>query len=338
VLATCSCLLGGASTAPDSAVSDQDQIPSDFELWAQGKSSRIMLTSGQESLTNFREQFSIQIRGEDDDGNSFTGSQEYLIENDRISEKSRELETIQIPSRYLSGVREWVVADGFTYLVQEMSEGGRDCDKNENPTDTSHYSDVHVTRILQSITPGDPIEENMRVQDVLADVYEIEDLGLLFVRQLDSVIGKVWISQQPTYFLKAEGVIEGVFEFENILYNGEASFSYEIKDFDQVEVQLPALCAYPPEDMIPMPTNAQDVQEFPNLFTFSSPDPVDNVLCFYLDELVLLGWQVEEPISNHFEQIIKAQITSPQNIQLLVEVKIIDMPNGSRVQISWQAE
>jgi hypothetical protein len=323
---------------PKSDGSDLEQLPSDFELWAQGKLPHLQLTSGQENLTNYREQFSIQINGDDDNGNSFTGFQEYLIENDRVSDKSHELETIQVPSRYLSGVREWVVEDGFTYMVREMTEGGRDCEKSENPTDTSHYADVHVTRILQSISPGELIEENVQVQGVLADVYEIEDLALLFVRQLDSVGGKVWISQQPTYFLKAEGVVEGVFEFENTRYSGEASFSYEIKDFNQVDVQLPPLCAYPPEDMIPMPKNAQDVQEFPNLITFSSPESVENVMSFYLGELALQGWLVEEPISNHFEQIIRAQITSQQGIQLTIEVKLIAMPSGSNVQVAWQTE
>ena len=338
VFTTCSCLIGGISTQPDSDDGDSDQLPSDFELWAQGKLPRIQLPSGQESLTNYREQFSIQINGEDDNGNSFTGFQEYLIEKDIAADKSRELETIQTPSRYLSGVREWVVADGYTYLVREMSAGGRDCEKNENPTDTSHYSDVHVTRILQSITPGELIEENVQVQGVLADVYEIEDLVLLFARQQNSVSGKVWISQHPAYFLKAEGVVEGVFEFENIHYNGEASFSYEIMDFDQVDIQLPVLCAYPPEEMIPMPANAQDMQAYPNLITFSSPEPVDSVISFYLSELVLQGWQIDEQLSNAFEQVIKAQTTSQQGIQLTVDVKIIAMPAGSNVQIAWQAE
>jgi len=336
VLTTYSCIIGCLSTQPDA--SGPAELYSDFELWAQGKLPAIQLTSGQENLTNYREQFQMQITGADENGAPFNGYQEYLIEIDRAMDSTRELETIQNPSPYQSGVREWVVADGFTYLVRALHQGGRVCEKNKNPADTSHISDVHVTRILQAITPGELVEKNVRVQDVLADVYEIESLRLLFVRQLNTVSGQVWIAQQPPYFLKAEGAIEGVFEFENTIYNGKATFSYEIKDFNQVQVMLPALCAYPPRDMIPFPANAQKVQDYPGLITFSSPDSVDQVTNFYLAELVSQGWQVEGPMSDEFEHIVKASITTSQDIQISVEVKIIAMSAGSHVQIEWQAQ
>jgi hypothetical protein len=337
VFTACSCIIGGLTSQPHPEASDPDQLPSDFELWAQGKLPTIQLTSGQESLTNFREQFQIQISGADENGAAFNGYQEYLIEMDRATDHTRELETIQVPSRYLSGVREWVVADGFTYLVRDANQGGRVCEKNENPADTSHISPVHVTRVLQTITPGELLERNVWVQDVLADAYEIESAGFLFVIQLNTISGTVWIAQQPTYFIKAEGAVEGVFEFESTRYSGGATFNYEIKDFDQVQVQLPALCAHPPEEMIPLPSNAAEVQAYPQMITFSSPDPVDQVMSFYLAELVSQGWQVERQMSDAFEHIVTARITTPQDIQISAEVKIIDMGAGSYVQIAWQA-
>ena len=331
-------MVGGTSTQSNPEVDDLDQLPSEFELWAQGKLPSLQLTSGQESLTNYRELFSIQMTGEDKTGNSLNGSHEYVIEKDGAADRSHELETRRVPNRYLSGVYEWVVADGFTYLVRETNQGGRVCEKSENRVDASHISDVHVTRMLQTIAPGELLEEDVRVQGIPADVYEIEGLSLLFVRELHAINGKVWIAQQPTYFLKAEGAIEGVLEFDSTLYSGEATFSYEITDFDQVQVQLPALCAHPPEEMIPLPANAQEVVEFPDLITYSSPDSVDTIMSFYLEELVSQGWQVDDPQIDAFEQAVAARTTSDQGVQLSIEVEITGMAPGSYVQIAWKAQ
>jgi hypothetical protein len=337
VITSISCLITGQTSQTGSDASDPDQIPSDFELFEEGISYGIRLDSGRESLTNYREAFQIQIAGQYDSGTTIDGFQEYLREIDNSRDASREIETIQMPSQYLSGVREWVQYDGYNYLVRDAQQGGRTCEKNEIPEDSSHISDVHIFQTLQTIKPGELLEENVQVNGVLADVYEIEDLDLLLARELDDISGKVWIAQQPAYFLKAEGIVEGVLEFENTLYTGNATFSYEIKDFGQVQIQLPALCAYPPEEMIPLPPNATEVVDFPEMITFSTPDPVEQVRTFYLDELVSQGWQVVEEPDNEFEQVLQINILTQQGIQIDAEVEIIAMAEGSYVRISWQS-
>jgi hypothetical protein len=339
VFISCSCLIGNLVNQPQPDSTSPDQLPSDFDLWAQGIMPSIRLESGQENLTNYREEFHIQISGEDETGASVEAFHDYLIEIDKAADTQHEIENMQTPSEYLTGVYEWVTMDGATYYVHdEVFLGGRICEKEELPADTSHFSDVHVTRQLQDITPGELLEKDVRVNDVLADVYEIKDLSLLFLRTLNKVSGKVWIAQQPAYFLKAEGEIEGVFEFENRLYTSNATFTYEIKDFDQVSVQLPALCAYPPEEMIPLPANATEVQKSPPYIFFSSPDPWDQVTSFYTNGLTSQGWQVTEGSSYGFKQVLQASITTQQGIQIQTEIKISDMPDGSRVQITWQAK
>lgn len=169
-------------------------------------------------------------------------------------------------------------------------------------------------------------------------MYEIKDISLLLVRELNEVSGRVWIAQQPAYFLKAEGEIEGVFEFQNRHYDGNAAFTYEMKDFDQVEIQLPTLCAYPPEEMIPLPPNATEIQNNPPRINFSSPDSVDQVKSFYLKELDSQGWEMLEVPPNEFEEVIQASITTQQGIQILLEVKIHNMVDYSKINIHWQAQ
>lgn len=340
IFTACSCLIGDLASQLRPDTSSPDPEPSDFDLWARGIPIGIQIDCGKESLTNFSEQFDIQITATHENGAPFNGSLEYLMEIDRANETRYEIETVQIPSDYLSGVREYVVTDGYTYRVHDVPWGeGRTCDKEELPADTSHYADEHVIRILQTITPGELIEENVLLNDMLADVYEIEDLSLLFARELSSVNGKVWIAQRPVYFLQAEGTVEGIFEFENNLYNGNATFHYEIKGFNQVQVQLPALCANPPEDMIPRPANARDEIHYMNSFTFSSNDTLDQLMSFYLEELVSQGWQVEEGPGDVHEQVLQASITTQQGIQIWAEVKIIKMGGDySQVKISYQAQ
>lgn len=331
------CFIAGQANQDQADTNSPDQVPSDFELLAEGIKYGIRVDSGTEKLTNYRVQAHFRANGVDDNGASFDGFQEYLREIDNTGDASREIETLQVPNPYLAGTHEWVEYEGFSYYVHDVFQGGRICEKSEIPADTSHYSDANVIQILLTITPGENIEKNVRVNGVLADVYEIDDVSLLFARELHNVIGKVWIAQEPAYFIKAEGTIEGVLEFENILYNGNATFSYEIKDFDQVEIQLPALCANPPEELIPRPSNIKDVVNFSEMITFTSPDSVDQVKRFYLNELVAQGWQVEEA-SNTFEEVLQTSITTQEGIQIVAEVTIIAMGDGStHVRISWQA-
>ena len=260
------------------------------------------------------------------------------MEVDRVNDARREVAIQTSPNSFLSGKFEWVDVDGFAYYVyDDVHNGGRICEKEEIPADTSHFTEYHTMRILQTITPGEIIEKNVRVNGVQADVYAIDNLSLLFVRELHDVTGKVWIAQQPSYLLKAEGTVNGEFEFQNNYYQGSATFSYEIKDFDQVQVQLPALCANPPEKMIPMPSNATDVVNFPEGLSYSSPDAADQLVSFYLDELTARGWQVEE-VPSDFEEVMLASIQTQDGVEISAEIKIHRMAEGSQVNIRWQAD
>jgi len=338
ILISSSCLFDNFTLRPQPDESNPPEVPSDFDLFDQGISIGILMNSGKESLTNYREEFHFQITGQDEAGIAVDAFQDYLIEIDRAADTRREIQTIHTPSQYLTGTQEWVITEGFSYYVSDAYHGGRICEVSELSAGTSVFTNDYVTRILQTITPGELVESDVRVNGVLADVYAIKDLSLLFARTLNDISGRVWIARQPAYFIKAEGAIEGVFEFENRLYNGNATFTYEVKDFDQVDIQLPALCAYPPEEMIPVPPNATEVQSSPSLITFSSPDSADKMRAYYLNELASQGWTVSEVPSDTFTQVLQASITTRQGIQILIEVTIHTMSDGSYVQIAWQAQ
>jgi hypothetical protein len=338
VLTSVSCIITGQDGQEETELSASGQDLSDFELWEAGKLPSIRLYNDRESLTNFREAFTIQITGQDDSGVPINSFQEYLREIDKTADTSREIESIDMPNKYLSGVREYIQSEGFSYYVRDALREGRVCEKNEIPEDTGHISDVHVTQTLLAITPGEKLDENVDLNGVPAEVYAIEDMSLLLARELHQVDGKVWIARDPDYFLKAEGRIEGVFEFQNTYYTGNATFSYEVKDFGQVQVELPALCAHPPEDYLPLPPNAEDIVDFSGMITFSSPDPLEQVVGYYLDELDSLGWQVQKPSEDAYEKVIQADILTPEGIQIFAEVKIIPMGDGStKVALSWEA-
>ena len=333
-----SCVFSGIANQPQPDEIGPDEVVSDFDLWAQGIPTGIRLDSGKETLSNYREQGQVQIVGRDEKGVAIDGFQEYSMEIDRVNNARREIAIQTSPNPFLSGKFEWVDADGFSYYVyDDVHDGGRICEKEEIPADTSHFTEYHTMRILQTITPGEIIEENVRVNDVQADVYAIDNLSLLFARELHDVTGKVWIARQPSYLLKAEGTVNGEFEFQNNYYQGSATFSYEIKDFGQVQVQLPALCANPPEEMIPLPSNATGMVNFPEGLSYSSPDAADQLVSFYLDELTARGWQVEE-VPSDFEEVLLASIHTQDGVEISAEITIHRMVEGSQVNIRWQAD
>jgi hypothetical protein len=337
-LVSISCLVGSLGNQNEADERNSDQPTSDFELWEQGLPISIQIGSGREALINYRENYRFQVTGRDNQGTPIEVLQEYQIEVEKPEVARYEIENRQVPNTYLAGVNEWATLEGFDYYVHDVSQGGRICEKSPTPEDTSHYSEDHVTRTLLSITPGELLEKDVSVNGVLADVYEIKDANLLFARQLNQVDGKVWIARQPRYLLKGEGEVEGEFEWENETYQSSGTFQFELFDFDQVTVQLPVLCTHPPEETIPIPANATQVEKIPGHIYFSSPDDWDQMKDFYLNELNSQGWDVEEVPSSAFEQILQASISTPQGIEIQIKLRLLDMPEGSQVQITWQAQ
>ena len=337
VFAACGCNFISFPSLFQDELSDSNDFPSDFELWSQGKLEKVQLTAGQENLDNFREKFQIQLRGLDENGLSITGSQEYLIEIEKKRERLHEIDTIVFPGEHLNGKNEWARYDGHHYYVSDAYWGGRQCEIT-HPEDTSHYSDVTTTRMLRTITPGELLEENILINGIMTDVYSVENLEFFFVNEITNIKGKVWISRDPAFFVKAEGTFSGLLAFKYTSYSGEAIFSYEVYDFDQVKVQLPSLCSYLPKDFIPIPKNAKDIKDFGGMFSYSISESADQVFDFYTSELLSLGWQVDEPTYEQWEDAMKAKITTPEGIQFTIEIKISTMTDGSNVKIHWQAE
>ena len=126
---TCGCLFGGLMDRPNDEAGSPGEEPNQFDYWAQGISTYILIESGRESLTNFREQFHIQLSGVDENGASVEGFQEYLVEFDKAADAQHETQTIQSPSSYMSGTQEWAILDGYTYWAHAESEGGQICER-----------------------------------------------------------------------------------------------------------------------------------------------------------------------------------------------------------------
>jgi hypothetical protein len=336
VLGSISCLVGSLGNQSQADENIPDQATDGFAIWDQDHTYSIPISTGREALNNYRENFRFQVTGKADQGASISVDQRFLIEVDKLKDARHEAEDRQVPNTYLTGFNEWITLDGFDYYVHDSTQGGQICEKSPTPEDTSHYSEDHVTRTLVSIAPGELLEKEVTVWGVLADVYEIKDVRLLFARQLDQVSGKVWIARQPRFFLKGEGEVSGEFEWENETYASSGTFRFELFDFDRVTVQLPVLCTHPPEETIPIPANAAGIEKNPGHIYFSSPDDWDLVKDYYLNELNKQGWNVEEVPASAFEQILQASMTTPQGIEIQIKVRLLAMPEGSQVQIAWQ--
>lgn len=111
-----------------------------------------------------------------------------------------------------------------------------------------------------------------------------------------------------------------------------------MKDLGQVAVRLPALCANPPEELIPLPSNATDVRKTPSRIFFSSPDSAEQGRDYYLAELSSQGWMASQAPSDGFGQVVQASITTPQDIQIVLNIRIHNMgAGGCSVDMDWQA-
>jgi hypothetical protein len=330
------CLLGVPANPPAPVASSPVQPSSEFDAWAKGALPEIRINVGKETLTNYREQSRVQFTGKDEKGIPLAASLEYLVEVDQVRGARREVETIQTPDSYINGTNETVVVDGFMYSVRKGLNGDLVCEKEAIPADINQM--VFHMDILQAIAPGKLMEQKVLVWGTVADGYDIKNVHITFGSDPKNIRGKVWIARAPTYFLKAEGTLDGNFRFDNRLANGNASFLYEVKDQNQVKIQVPTLCANPPFDLIPVPTNATEVDKSDAMLTFSSPENRDPIRLFYLNEFAARGWKVEALSPDSYPLALRASMTTPQAIRISAEVQINAMSDSSYVVITWRVQ
>jgi hypothetical protein len=337
ILVSSGCLLGGlgrpASPAPDNA----PQAYSPFTAWANGNLSGIPIDAGKEALANYHEEFQIQFTGMDEKGSPVSASQQYLVELDTARKMRREVETIQSPDPYTNGTHEDVISDGQHYRVRADDNAGRLCDKESFGSENINATTFH-TGVISEITPGKLLEAKTQVNGILADVYELKDIGLILRNNLKKVSGKVWIAHNTPYFLKVEAALEGEFWLDTTRLMGSATLQDEIKAQNQVPIQIPVLCANPPADLIPIPSTASEVSKNNGFITFSSPENPDPMKAYYLSELTTRGWKVEALPADSYPLALRATVTTPQAIQISIEVRINAMGNGSYVEISWRVQ
>ena len=329
------CMSGPLVARPSPAVAIPDQPPSDFAEWEAGNIQKIQLNSGQEILSNYREQFRIEFTGKEAAGAPFDAFQEYLVEVDRSQAARREVETIQSPDPYLNGSHEMVFTPDDTYTVTNRIDGPV-CQKLSTQTDSAQIT-AHLD-IIQAIAPGKLIKQQVEWNGILADVYDIQDVQLMLKNNLKKVSGKVWIAHDVHYFLKAEGTLEGEFWFEDLVASGSAVFSYEVKDLGQVQIQPPALCTHPTVDLIPLPADATEVNQSDFSVSFSSPQTLDQLKLFFANELTARGWKVEMLSADAYPKALTATTTTVQNLEVYAEIQINAMSEGSFAVITWQLQ
>lgn len=336
ILILSGCLVGVPANPPAPVAGSPAQPSSEFDAWAKGALPEIGINVGKKTLTNYREQSRVQFTGKDEKGVPLEALLEYLVEVDQVRGARREVQTIQTPDSYINGTDETVVVDGFMYSIRKGLNGDLVCEKEAIPADIDKM--VFHMDILQAIAPGKLLDQKVLLEGIVADSYDIKNIHIAFGSDPKNIRGKVWIARDPTYFLKAEGTLDGSFRFDNRLANGSASFLYEVKDQNQVKIQVPALCANPPADLIPMPSSATEVDKSDAMLTFSSPENRDPLRLFYLNEFTARGWKVEALPPDSYPLALRASITTPQAIRISAEVQINAMSDSSYVVITWRVQ
>jgi hypothetical protein len=333
VFVSSGCLLTNLVHRP-TLIEETDQPYSDFTAWKKGNITEIPIDAGKDSLLNYREHLQILFTGKDETGTPLNYSQEYLVEEDRPRDAHREVETLQTTDQYMNGTNELVTMGGFTYSIQNRQGSGLICEKT--PYDPNLGKLTLHTHIIEGFSPGKLVEENVQVNGVSADIYEINTVPLLFRNEMKLVSGKVWIASGTPYFLKAEGTLEGGFWFDTTFATGSATFTYEITQQGQMNIQVPDLCANLPVDLFPLPDNATEVDKSsPFFITFSSLDSREQIINFYLTGLTSAGWSVEEQPTDSYPLVLHTSTTTPQGMLISAEIQVNAMSEGSYVVINW---
>jgi hypothetical protein len=338
IVVSSGCLFGGILGKPASPAPEAPpQAYSPFTALREGNLSEIPLDAGKENLSNYREAFEIQFTGADESGAPVKAFQQYLVELDSAQNMRREVETVQSPDPYANGTQEVVIVAGTSYRVRADNNAGRVCEKEEVGTEILRGASFH-TGVVSAVIPGKLLEANTQVNGIPADIYELKEVRLIFRNELKTIDGKVWIARGTPYFLKVEAALEGGFWFDTTHLIGSATLRDEVKDQNQVSIQLPTLCAHPPTDLIPIPANASEVSQSPGFVTFSSAEEPEPFKANYTRELTARGWQVEALPAESYPLALRAIITTPQAIQISLEVQINAMSNGSYVVVTWKTQ
>ena len=262
---------------------------------------------GMDTLESFRFLFVQSFQGVDNEGNSsnitITNGQE-VIKPLRIThlrmETTTEIKPISVFEIYRFG--------NEVYLLDEVE----DCTaftENLNVLDPDG-SDLRLASIFDNLEIGPIKEQNVMVNGVLSDKYEVKNVAMINAT-LKDVHAEIWYAHDGGFIVKFAGEAQGdaYSETEDMSTSGTIRWAYDLTDINTiVEIPLPQKCQLAAEggvNEIPVPDNAQDLSKIGSMLSFNSPDEADMLADFYRTAMPAAGYNLidESVVDNFFVNI-----------------------------------
>ncbi len=163
---------------------------------------------------------------------------------------------------------------------------------------TFNFDSLSPEHFFKDIERDELIEEGVTVNDILTNHYSISDSSFNG-SNLQTKNAEIWIAQQGDYVVRFYGEAEG--ESSSLIngstVNGKLTWEYDLHDANRVEkIELPAKCSSSSKDNfgIPLPENAQNINVFESLISFTSMEEPAILADFFVKTLSENGFSQKD--------------------------------------------
>jgi hypothetical protein len=272
--------------------SPEDEIPS-------GEIGSPDASTGLEMLDSYQAVFSIEVNGQDAEGQPAQGRFEILHELDRPAqiEHTRFSGTGAVTSTmtgFQNSQTDIYNLDGSTFMYSLDAEEKASCigfSSGEEAPGPGDFLSLHD--MVQGVGEARLVQRGDTYNGIQVDHYTFDENGI-YLGSFTQASGDYWVAQDGGYLVKLHGEGDGSSDWFGSGVQGTYVWDYELTRINEpVEITLPSECeAQKPAEDIPVPDNALDEGSFSGMITFNSPDSPQVVAEFYRQRMEPLGWTV----------------------------------------------
>ena len=246
------------------------------------------------NLNSYRTKFTTSLSGVNQNGtevNEKTSITQEVIQDlgsfhFKLFSESNQLQTQNI---------DLYTIDSQNYFWDQSLECGDDstCISYSNVTDpeqsTFNFDSLSPEHFFKDIERDELIEEGVTVNDILTNQYSVKDSSF-DESNLQTKKAEIWFAQQGDYVVRFYGEAEGETSFliKEGSVNGKLIWEYDLNDANRVgKIELPAKCSSSSRENfgIPLPENAQNINLFGSLITFSAKKEPSELADFFVKTL-----------------------------------------------------
>jgi hypothetical protein len=253
--------------------------PTDQPSRGQGNFDLDKPSAGLQDLNGYRASLALVFDGTQN-GQPYHVEKRYELVVDTTSE-ARFLLAKDIPA-------DGEVTESFSGMLGPVRYVQPALDQPCYPTqiDQNEAEAFEPARLLPGFRGGEAAGSE-EVNGTAASVYTFNEQALNAGEDV-SASGKVWVATNGGWIVKYELTLKSDTRFGDGI-KGEQRWSYEVRDTNAVEAQLPESCPAPTVDL-PIPSDAEDLVRLPGVNTFTSGMSIDAIGAMYESELTSNGW------------------------------------------------